>query len=77
MEWVAFATAGLQKSFTGFFVEQRMELNDAALFTILGWVKWVEFSTKSLPNVQSYMKRIYQRPAVQKVLKSEGLLDYL
>jgi glutathione S-transferase len=58
-------------------VGNRFTIADAALFTILGWAKWIEFPLAPYENVTAYMKRVYARPAVQKVLKAEGMLDYL
>jgi glutathione S-transferase len=60
-----------------FVVGSTFTIADAALFTILGWAKWIEFSTNPYKNVTAYMKRIHSRPAVQKVLKAEGLTDFL
>lgn len=50
---------------------------DIALFVLIGWCKWAEVKVSPYKNIMPYMKRIYQRPAVQKVLASEELLDYL
>ena len=48
---------------------------DAYCFVVVGWTKWVQIPLDSYKNIQIYMGRIYQRPAVQKVLKEEGLLE--
>ncbi len=50
---------------------------DAYLFTIIGWTKWVKISTLEYKNITKYMKRVFDRPAVQSVLKKENMLDYL
>ena len=50
---------------------------DSALFVFIGWCKWAEIKTSEYKNINPFMKRVYQRPAVQKVLASEGLMDYL
>jgi len=60
-----------------YIMGQNFTVADAYLFTVLGWYKWAEIKTLSYKNVQSYMKRVYERPAVKKVLEAEGLLDYL
>jgi glutathione S-transferase len=48
---------------------------DAYLFTVGGWCKEVDLKTNEYKNFNTYMDRIYKRPAVQKVLKAEGLLS--
>ena len=50
---------------------------DAYLFTILDWAKWVEIDTSSFENIRRFMRRIYDRPAVQRALTREDALDYL
>jgi glutathione S-transferase len=47
------------------------------LFTIAGWAKWVEIDTSGLRNLSHFMKRIYERPAVQRALEKEDALDYV
>jgi glutathione S-transferase len=47
---------------------------DAYLFTVLGWSKWVGVKMDAYQNLASYTDRVYQRPAVQSVLRAEGLL---
>lgn len=60
-----------------YIMGKHFTIADAYLFTILGWTKWVKISTKDHKNITNYMKRVYDRPAVQKVLNKEGLIDYL
>ncbi|MGZ3652556.1 MAG: glutathione S-transferase family protein [Bdellovibrionota bacterium] len=60
-----------------FIMGKQFTIADAALFTFLGWTTWVEFDTTPYKNVTAYMKRIYARPAVQKVLKAEELLGFV
>jgi glutathione S-transferase len=48
---------------------------DAYAFVVVGWTKWLQIPTEQYRNVNAYLGRIYQRPAVQKVLKEEGLLE--
>ena len=50
---------------------------DIALFVFIGWCKWAEVKTSPYKNVHAYMKRIYERPAVKRILTEEGLADYL
>ena len=47
---------------------------DAYLFTVVGWCKWAEIDTSKYAKLSAYMKRIYSRPAVQKVLAAEDML---
>lgn len=60
-----------------FILGQQFSVVDAYLFTIVGWCKWSEIKVSPYPNLMAYLKRIHARPAVQKVLKSEDLVDYL
>ncbi len=46
---------------------------DAYLFTCLGWHKYVDLNLNQWPELVSYMKRIANRPAVQKALQLETL----
>lgn len=46
---------------------------DAYAFIVVGWTKWLNVSLDAYPNIQSYMGRILERPATQKVFKIEGL----
>lgn len=48
---------------------------DSYCFVVANWTKWLKIPTDSYNNLQNYMARIYQRAAVQKVLREEGLLD--
>lgn len=47
---------------------------DAYMFTCLGWGKFVGLDVSLWANVADYLKRIGERPAVQRALKEEGLL---
>jgi glutathione S-transferase len=47
---------------------------DAYAFVVVSWTKWVEVSLAPYANVEKYMARVAARPAVQRVLKAEGLL---
>ncbi len=48
---------------------------DSYCFVVAGWTKWVGIPLDPYKNVQSFLTRVYQRPAVQKVLAAEGLLE--
>ena len=58
-----------------FIVGNQFTIADAYLFVVTGWCKWVDISIDQYRNLSSYRGRIYERPAVQKVLKIEDLLD--
>jgi glutathione S-transferase len=49
---------------------------DSYCFVIAGWpntMKWMNISLTPYKNLLAYLTRVAQRPAVQKVLKQEGL----
>src|SRR5205085_1937095 len=46
---------------------------DAYAFTILSWAPMVGTSLKPYPQLQAYLQRIAQRPAVRAALDAEGL----
>ena len=60
-----------------YIIGNQFTIADAYLFTILGWTKWLKISTIEYKNITNYMKRVFDRPAVQKVMNKEGLMDYL
>jgi glutathione S-transferase len=47
---------------------------DGYVFAVGGWCEDLGIKTDEYKNYNSYLKRIYQRPAVQKAMKAEGLL---
>jgi glutathione S-transferase len=58
-----------------FLMGSKFTAADAYLFTCMSWGKYVAFDTSEWKNLAEWNKRVYQRPAVQKTLKSEGLLS--
>lgn len=48
---------------------------DSYCFVVLNWAKWLKIPTDSYKNLENYLAKVYQRPAVQKVLREEGLLE--
>jgi len=46
---------------------------DAYLFTVLGWSKYVGVDLAPWPKLVDYQSRVAARPAVQAVLKAEGM----
>lgn len=58
-----------------FITGKNFTIADCLLFINLGFTKFVEIDTKQYKNVQAFMKRVLARPAVQKVLKEEQMLE--
>ena len=46
---------------------------DGYAFVVLGWTKWLDIPLAPYKNVEAYMGRVAARPAVQTVMKAEGL----
>jgi glutathione S-transferase len=53
----------------------QFSLVDGYAFTVFGWSKWLNVPTDSYKNLSAWATRVYARPAVQKVMKKEDLLD--
>lgn len=60
-----------------YIVGNKFSVADAALFVFIGWTSWVEVKTAPYKNISAYMKRIYARPHVKKVLEREELLNFI
>jgi glutathione S-transferase len=58
-----------------YLMGKQFTVADSYAFIVVGWTKWLNVSIDSFPNVKSFMGRVLERPAVQKVFKIEGLLD--
>ena len=48
---------------------------DAYLFTTMGWANFFEIDLNLPASLIEYQKRVAARPAVQKVMNAEGLLE--
>ena len=46
---------------------------DAYFYVVVSWTKWVDISISKYKNLESYMRRVTERPAVAKTLKEAGL----
>jgi glutathione S-transferase len=57
-----------------FLAGSQFTIADAYFFTVYGWTKPLKLSTENYRNLNSYAGRIAERPAVQSVLKREGLI---
>lgn len=77
-EAIAGHVAYVNQSLEGkaYLLGSRFSMVDAYAFVVLGWCKWAEINLASYKNILPYLHRIYERPAVQKVLKEEDLLDF-
>ena len=51
----------------------RFSIADAYLFTVLRWAYAVKLNMAGLSNIDTYMARMAERPAVAAALKAEGL----
>ncbi|KLV75483.1 glutathione transferase GstA [Citrobacter sp. MGH110] len=51
----------------------RFSIADAYLFTVLRWAYAVKMNMAGLSNIDAYMARMAERPAVAAALKAEGL----
>ena len=51
----------------------RFSIADAYLFTVLRWAYAVKLNMAGLSNIDAYMERMAERPAVAAALKAEGL----
>lgn len=57
-----------------YLVGDAFSVADGYLFTILNWTKKVGPDLADMPNLQAFHARIGARPAVQQVMRDEGLL---
>ena len=47
---------------------------DAYLFTVLSWGQFVGVELSPYANITAYLKRVGERPGVQKAMKEEGMI---
>jgi glutathione S-transferase len=57
-----------------YLVGDQFTAADAYLFVVYGWTKNLNVPTDKYRNLNSYASRIVERPAVQTVMKREGLI---
>lgn len=57
-----------------FLMGDNFTIADAYLFTCLSWSKYVGVDISNYSNINNYMKRISERPAVMRAMKEEGLI---
>ncbi len=66
----------LEKMLAGkqYLMGDRFTVADAYLFTVLNWTGMHKIDVSPWPNIQAFMARVAQRPAVQETMKAEGLI---
>jgi glutathione S-transferase len=57
-----------------YFMGKNFTTVDAYIFTILNWTKFLNIDMTKWTNLNSFMDRVYKRPAVQSAMKLEGIL---
>ena len=57
-----------------YLMGERFTVADAYLFTVLRWTKNVDMDLGKWPVLKTYFDRVLERPAVQRTMKTEGLL---
>jgi glutathione S-transferase len=60
-----------------YLLGNQFSVADAHLFTVVGWCKWSGNKISKYKNLVGYMKRVNDRPQVQKILQLEGLTEYV
>lgn len=53
----------------------RFSIADAYLFTIVNWATIMHIDLSRWPSLQAFQKRVAARPAVEKAMRAEGLLQ--
>lgn len=69
LNWVDGELAG-----KNYLMGDTFSVADAYLFVVAGWGKHVGVDISGLSNLSAFMARVSARPAVQEVLRAEGLL---
>lgn len=82
-EWKAVARANLERRLgyanehladKTYLLGNDFSVADGYLFTVLRWMKPIQFDLSKFPHLLAYQERVAARPAVQAVLKAEGLI---
>ena len=56
-----------------YLMGSQFSVADAYCFIVVNWTKWLDISLDSYTNLKSYLERLRNRPAIQKVYQEEGL----
>lgn len=70
-----FATLDKHLATQSFVMGESFSIVDAYLFTTLSWAGFLNLDLSAYPNLAPYLERVGKRPAVQAVMKAEGLLN--
>lgn len=82
-DWKAAARANLERRLglvnqqlaaQPFLLGEAFSVADAYLFTVLSWASAIKLDLSAWPALVAFQQRVGARPAVQAVLKDEGLL---
>ncbi len=68
---VEVASKGLEGR--SYLMGETFTVADAYLFTILRWTKPLKFDLAPWPNLEAYLERVAERPAVRAAMVAEGL----
>ena len=68
-------TVADQLSASIFLLGESFTVADAYLFVTLSWGQYVDFDISRWPSLRRYVDRILERPAVQKAMREEGLIE--
>jgi len=69
-EWVSTQLEGKQ-----YLTGDDFTAADAYLFTVANWAGYVKLDLTDLKDLQGFMRRVAERPAVKAAMKAEGLLN--
>lgn len=58
-----------------YLLGEQFSVADAYLFVTLGWGKYVGVAISRWPELERYVETIAARPAVQKAMREEGLIE--
>ncbi len=58
-----------------YLVGTQFSVADGYLFVVTNWAGMLKLDMSAFPNIAAFQKRIAARPAVQKAMKAEGLID--
>lgn len=80
--WRSIARANLERRYAHanqhlegkpYLMGEQFSVADAYLFTTLSWTPFIKLDLTPWPNLVAFQQRVAARPAVQAVLKAEGL----
>jgi glutathione S-transferase len=57
-----------------YLMGNQFTIADAYMFTCLSWTKYVGLDLNNWSNLNTYVKRVSERPAVMRAMKEEGMI---